>query len=102
MNLEVKSLKIIHFVTNSIKSGKGLTLLEIQPKMQTSENIVEKGENAGYQHFLLCQQYFMPSQRQKLFGLPPICCLHMFVINSLPDNKILDWSKLKHFIVHLK
>ena len=28
------------------------------------ENIVEKGENAGNQHFLLFQQYFLPLPRQ--------------------------------------
>ena len=26
------------------------------------ENIVGKGENAGHQHFLLCQQLFPPSK----------------------------------------
>ena len=29
------------------------------------ENIVEKGENAGNQHFLLFPQCFLPYQRQK-------------------------------------
>ena len=39
------------------------------------ENTVGKGGNAGDQHFLLFPQFF----------------------NSLPHNKILDWSKLKAF-----
>ena len=29
------------------------------------ENIVEKGENAGDQHFLLYPQYFLPYYREK-------------------------------------
>ena len=29
------------------------------------ENIVGKGENAGYQHFLLFPQCFLPNQREK-------------------------------------
>ena len=40
------------------------------------ENNVGKGENASYQHFLIFPQCFLP-------------------LNSLPNNKILDWSKLK-------
>ena len=46
------------------------------------ENIWGKGENAGYQHFLQ-----FPQCSQKV-SFPK-------VINSLPNNKILDWSKLK-------
>ena len=26
----------------------------------------------------------------------------LLFVNPLPDNKIVDWSKLKHFKVHLK
>ena len=33
---------------------------------ETFENIVEIGENAGNQHFLLFPQCFLPYQRQKL------------------------------------
>ena len=32
-------------------------------KTKASENIVEKGENAGNQHFLIFPQYFLPYQR---------------------------------------
>ena len=44
-----------------------------------------KGENAGHQHFLLFPQFFLPDQKQKSS------------FNPLPDNKILDSSKLKEF-----
>ena len=50
-----------------------------------TENIVGKGENAGYQHFLLFSQCF-----QKAF-FSGLC------VNSLPSGEILDWSKLKAF-----
>ena len=42
--------------------SKGLTNL----KKEAFENIVEKGENAANQHFLLFPQCFLPYQRQKL------------------------------------
>ena len=44
-------------------------------------NIVEKGENAGNQYFLLFPQYFNISPFQGLY--------------PLPGGKILDESKLK-------
>ena len=34
-------------------------------KKKALENIVGKGENAGYQHFLLFTQCFLSCQRQK-------------------------------------
>ena len=46
------------------------------------ENIVGKGENAAYQHFLLFPQCF---QKPRGSG----SC------NSLPNIKILDYSKVK-------
>ena len=42
------------------------------------ENSIRKGEYPGDHHFLLSQQFFL-------------------LINSLPNNKILDRSKLKAF-----
>ena len=36
------------------------------PTEEASENTVEKGENAGNQHFLLFQQCFLLDQREKL------------------------------------
>ena len=48
------------------------------------ESIVCKGENAGYQHFLLFPQCFQKP-----------CFSGSF--NSLPNYKILDQSKLKAF-----
>ena len=39
-------------------------------KEESFKNIVGNGENAGYQHFFLFPQYFLPYQRQKsLFEL---------------------------------
>ena len=34
------------------------------PRKKPFENIVEKGENAAYQHFLLFPQYFLPFPEQ--------------------------------------
>ena len=34
------------------------------PRNRPSENIVGKGENAGYQHFILLPQCFLPYQRE--------------------------------------
>ena len=50
-----------------------------------SQNIVGKGETAGNLHFLLFPQCFLLYERQKL------------TFNSLPNDKILDHSKLKAF-----
>ena len=48
------------------------------------QNILGKGENAGYQNYLLIRKYIqMPSFSS--------------IINSLPNDKILDCSKLKAF-----
>ena len=47
-----------------------------------------KGENAGYQHFLLSQQGF-----QQL----PLAVFLKVEINSLSDFNILDWFILKAF-----
>ena len=39
----------------------------IKPLFESVENIVRKGENAGYQHFLLFPQCFhMPSSSESL------------------------------------
>ena len=47
-------------------------------------NIVGKGENAGHQHFLLFPQCFLKASLSRSF-------------NSLPNDKILDMTKLKAF-----
>ena len=51
--------------------GNGFTLYHIIPTFKdpgltknTFENIVGKGENAGYQHFLLFPQCFQPHQTE--------------------------------------
>ena len=73
------------------------------------ENIVEKGENAGFQHFLLFSQCFqklsvsrgVKSRDCVVIGLNQSAPHHiqltsiMTFFNPLPDDKILDWSKSK-------
>ena len=46
------------------------------------ENIVDKGENADYQHFLLYPQCFHKAS---------------FSVNSLPDSKFSDFTKVNAF-----
>ena len=47
-------------------------LRKMAPVFDGEENIVGKGENAGYQHFLLFQQYFQkPSVYDSFFS---DCC----------------------------
>ena len=70
-------------------------LLTTLPK-EPFQIIVGKGEIAGDQHFLLFPQCVLPYQRQNLL----LIHMHFFFcksFNPLPDNKILDWSKLKAF-----
>ena len=55
------------------------------------ENIGKKGEDVGYQHFLLFPQSFQKVSFPKVLKV-------MIVwqrVNLLPDHKILDWCKLK-------
>ena len=52
------------------------TYLLKSPRQDPFENIVGKGENAVYQHFLLFPQCFQPYQRQNsLLQLLLFCCL---------------------------
>ena len=44
--------------------GNGLK----DPSKKALENMVEKGENAGCQHFLLFPQCFLPNQRQSEYS----------------------------------
>ena len=83
-----------------------------------SENIVGKGENAGYQHFLLFPQCFYPSKNKFKFSVTFILsstgafnldqsknlsfgkklrkkCNFWFKLS--PNGKILDLTKLKAF-----
>ena len=64
-----------------------LTILKEKP----FENIVEKEENAGNQHFLLSPQCFLPNERHiKTFELDLFCCLQMLSISLSP--------KFGHFV----
>ena len=68
------------------------------------ENIVGRGENAGYHHFLLFPQCFQKATYPVSLKVGIVCLR----VNPLPDDKILDWSKLKQIAgdiiikVHLK
>ena len=57
------------------------------------ENIVGKGENTGYQHFLLFLQCFQKPSISRLLKVGIV----WERVTSLPNNKILDWFKLKAF-----
>ena len=51
------------------------------PEKEGLENIVGKRENAGYQHFLLFPQLFLPLHRQiSIFQSHLFCCLQMILI----------------------
>ena len=63
------------------------------------KNIVGKRENAGNQHFLLFPQCFLKGlflrvEKSGLHGKGIILDGHS-KLNRLPDDKILEWSKLK-------
>ena len=55
------------------------------------ENIVGKGENAGYQHFLLFAQCFQKASFSRSLKVGIV----WIRVNPLPDNKILDLSEFK-------
>ena len=59
------------------------------------ENIVGKGENAGYQHYLFFHQMLMLFFFLRDIKGCPLC-------SKLPKNKILGWSKLKTFADYKK
>ena len=76
---------------------------------KAAKNIVQKGKNAGYQHFLLFPQCFLSFPwRISILESPLIYLLHLvwtslklffFLqrVNSPPDDKLLTSSKLKAF-----
>ena len=58
------------------------------------ENVVGKEENAGYQHFLLFMQCFLPiSQRVSVFELHLFCRLQMLEIWTSPKKKKMVFPK---------
>ena len=59
--------------------------------LDREENIVETGENAGYQHFLLFPIMF--SKYLYCRHVKTMACLGK--VRPLPDDNILDWSKQK-------
>ena len=51
---------------------------------------VEKGQNGVTHHFILSQQCFLSHKRIAISGF--------FLFKPLPDDKILEWSKLKQTV----
>ena len=76
----------MHQLTTKLKVLKMMI-----PDFDRVENIMGKGENAGYQHFLLFVQCF---QRALYPGSSKVGIVSKRV-NSLLNDKIQDWSKLK-------
>ena len=60
------------------------------------ENIVGKGENSGYQHFLLFPQCFQKAS----FPEASKGVIVWEWVNSLPNDKILVMSKFKELADH--
>ena len=72
------------------------SLLLMILKKKPLENIVEKEENAGYQHFVLFPQYFLPVPKKvSIFQsyMYLFCCLQMLWIWTSLKNVV--WSKVK-------
>ena len=104
-------LKIALNTIQAIYHTSQSRLLTSQRK-KAMENRAGKGENAG-NHFLLFPAFSTPSKRKivilETFNLSSAngfnlvlsknCCSNMiiYLINSLPNDKLLDWSKLKAF-----
>ena len=59
-------------------------------KNEALENTVEKGENAGNQHFLIFPQYFLSYQREKLSFRKNLFSVNPF---NLVMSKILLFGK---------
>ena len=59
------------------------------------ENIVGKGENTGYQHFLLFPQSFLPFQTQNLKFLPAFNFSSANVFNLVQPRKLSFGKGLK-------
>ena len=78
---------------------RGLTLSQVFKCQQfkSFENIKVKGDIALNDQFLLFPQCFLPKLRSfchlHQIQEAKICCLGR--LDPLPDDKILDWSKLK-------
>ena len=70
-------------------------------RKKPSENIVEKGENAGNQHFLLFPQWFLSNLEEKLLSGPSlICCLLVLSVSSslrLPSDEELTHYQMTNF-----
>ena len=76
----------MNFVTVKAELFTTQSRLLTTPRKKPFENIVEKGENADNQHFLLFPQCFLPYHKQKsLFKQSLFCHLQMLSI----------WSSLK-------
>ena len=72
-------------------------------RTRLAKNIVDKGENAGKQHFLLYPPCFLPSGRQILCfnSLPNNKFPHWFNLNVFADDRINLTKKLKFILVRV-
>ena len=57
------------------------------------ENTVEKGENAGYQHFLLFPQCFTKPSSTRSFKVG----IALQRVNPLPNNRNVTFSQIQSF-----
>ena len=88
--------KLITLIDDNLNVAKIISLYN------RVENTVGKRENAGYQHFLLFSVFskaFLFRVIKSLDWMVKGCTIRSVLsnklLNPLPDNNILDWSKLK-------
>ena len=87
-------------------SGNGLTLYHTIPTYydcykKPFKNTVEKGENAGDQHFLLFPQCFLPmSKRISVFKSHLFCRLPLLSIWTSLKICRLAWIWAEEFLTH--
>ena len=65
------------------------------------ENTVGKGEIARYEQFLLSPQCFQKACFKRCQKVSSKGVIMWEWVNPLPDNKILDWSKLKQIAYNI-
>ena len=102
LQLRIVSLRLKFLPNSNILASSKLKLIFAEIKldvlhMVTSvlkmvENMVRYGDNVGYQHFLL-----FPSVFSRVIKTLYDCIVSLIRVNPLPNNKILDVTKLKAF-----
>ena len=64
------------------------------PKEKELENIVEKGENAGNQHFLHFPKYFSPIEEQIIAFEKPLNC-PLQILSKCINRSFTEWYRIK-------